>query len=90
MFLEYLNIIILYINMSQNDNKPLYNSYCFIYLNNELVGYTHSHSEADAICKLDGRYQWDFALMIKNKEKREEYYSKLPQLICSNNNIQEN
>ena len=57
--------------MSQNDNKPLYNSYCFIYLDNELVGYTHSHSEADAVCKVDGRYQWDFALMIKNKKKRE-------------------
>jgi len=76
--------------MSQNDKNPLYNLYCFIYLDNELVGYTHSHSEADAVCKLDGRYQWDFALAIKNKRKREEYYSKLSQFICSGNNILKN
>jgi len=72
--------------MSQNDNiKPLYQSYCFIYLDNNLIGYTHTHSEAKAICKLNSKYQWEFALAIKNTQKRENYYANLNLMTFSNN-----
>lgn len=62
------------------NEPPSYNSYCFIYYDNKLIGYTNSYHEADEICKHNIKYQWAFGLSIKNKQKREEYYNKLPQI----------
>ena len=76
--------------MQPNLKNPSYNSYCFIYYNNNLVGYTNSYREAEDICKKNIEYQWDFGLTIKNKQKREEYYRKLPQLIYRPNSYKIN
>ena len=73
--------------MPQSLKKPSYNSYCFIYFDNNLIGYTNSYYEAENICKHNFRYQWGFGLAIKNEKKRKEYYSKLPQLAYSHNSI---
>jgi|APGre2960657423_1045063.scaffolds.fasta_scaffold383086_1 hypothetical protein len=46
-----------------------------IYKDNQVVGYTHSEAEADAICEKDGRFQWDVV-----RKKNENLIKRLPQL----------
>jgi len=67
--------------------SPPYNSYCFIFYGEQIIGYAHTDKEADAICKRDRRYIWDYNNFIKNKTKRVKLYNSLPQIIYTNNKI---
>ena len=69
---------------------PIYNSYCFIYLNNKIIGFTNTSSEADSICSFNPNYQWDYNNVVKSKEERVNLYRTLPQLIYFKENIMKN
>tara|TARA_B100001029_G_C15015357_1_gene426975 strand:+ start:692 stop:916 length:225 start_codon:yes stop_codon:yes gene_type:complete len=59
-------------------------SYCFIYIDNKIIGYTNTNREAIDICKMDYKYQWDYNNRVK---KRIYLYNTLPQLVFSNKKI---
>ena len=59
-------------------------SYCLIYLKDQIIGYTNTNREAHALCKIDYRYQWDYNNRVKNSL---DLYNILPQLVLSNGKI---
>jgi hypothetical protein len=77
-------------NNTSKINIPEYNSYCFIYMNNNIIGYTNTNKEANNICKINNRYQWDYNNSVKNIDDRIDLYNILPQLVISDDIIIEN
>ena len=72
--------------MVDNNSPPRYETYCFIYLEDKMVGKTRTYQEAEKFCKLNPDYQWDLNTCIKDKKKRIELYRDLP-LFTLNMNL---
>ena len=47
-------------------------SICLIWKNDEIVGYTHTFQEADAICNKNSNFVWDFNSNTNNKNRVKE------------------
>lgn len=42
---------------------------CLIWKNNDIIGYTHTYQEADAICEKNSELLWDFNINDINGKK---------------------
>ena len=62
---------------------PEYDNWIIIYNKKDIIGYTHTYSEAEDLCKKNHNYSWDYCNIIKLKTKRNELYNSLKQLVST-------
>ena len=64
-----------------------YESICLIYEGLNIVGYSHTYQEAELICNINNKLQWDFFL---NEKKGKEILKNIPQIVVSKKKIIKN